>query len=70
MHWDKKTAFCILNDALNSLVCWKDKKWMFKVGATGMRYFAKSKRSKSLVLKKTFSLIWQVAFKLGYLFCQ
>ena len=43
---------------------------MFKVGATGMRYFAKSKRSRSLVLKKTFSLIGQVAFKLGYLFCQ
>ena len=37
----------------------------FKVAATDMRYFAKSKLSRSLVHKKNFSLIWQVVFKLG-----
>ena len=42
----------------------------FKVAVTDMRYFARSKLSKSLVHKKNFSLIWQVVFKLGYLFCQ
>ena len=35
-----------------------------------MRYFAKSKLSRSLVHKKNFSLIQQVAFKLGYVFYQ
>ena len=34
-----------------------------------MRYFARSKFSRSLVHKKNFSLIKQVAFKLGYVFC-
>ena len=37
---------------------------------TDMRYFARSKFSKSLVHKRNFSLIWQVVFKLGYVFCQ
>ena len=35
-----------------------------------MRYFARSKFSKSLVHKRNFSLIWQAVFKLGYVFCQ
>ena len=34
-----------------------------------MRYFARSKFSRSLVHKKNFSFIWQVVFKLGYV-CQ
>ena len=38
--------------------------------ATDMRYFARSKLSKSLVHKKNFSLMQQVVFKLGYVFCQ
>ena len=42
----------------------------FKVAATDMRYFARTKLSRSLVHKKNFSLIWQVDFNLGYLFCQ
>ena len=42
----------------------------FKVAATDMRYFARSRLSRSLVHKKNFSLIWQVDFNLGYLFCQ
>ena len=37
---------------------------------TDMRYFVRSKFSRSLVHKKNFSLIWQVVFKLGYVFCQ
>ena len=32
---------------------------MVKAAATDMRYFARSKFSKSLVHKKNFSLIWQ-----------
>ena len=42
----------------------------FKAAATCMRYFARSKFFRSLVHKKNFGLIWQVAFKLGCLFCQ
>ena len=37
---------------------------------TDMRYFARSKFSRSLVHKKNFSLIWQVVLKLEYVFCQ
>ena len=37
---------------------------------TDMRYFARIKFSRSLVHKKNFSLIWQVVFKLGHVFCQ
>ena len=37
---------------------------------TDMRYFAWIKFSRSLVHKKNFSLIWQVVFKLRYVFCQ
>ena len=44
--------------------------WSIKVAATDMRYFARSKFSRSLVHKKNISLICQVVFKLGYLFCQ
>ena len=39
-----------------------------KVAATDMRYLARSKLSRCLVHKKNFSLMWQVVFKLGYLF--
>ena len=39
-----------------------------KSAVTDMRYFAWSKLSRSLVHKKNFSLIWQVVFKLGYIF--
>ena len=42
----------------------------FKGAVTYMRYFATSKFSRSLVQKKNFSLIWQVVFQLGYVFCQ
>ena len=35
-----------------------------------MRYFARSKLARSLVHRKKFSLIRQVFFKLGYVFCQ
>ena len=38
--------------------------------AADMRYFGRSKLSRSLVHKKNFSLILQAAFKLGYVFCQ
>ena len=41
-----------------------------KVAATDMRYFARSKFSRSLVQTQNFSSIWQVVFKLGYVFCQ
>ena len=41
-----------------------------KGAKTDMRYFARSKFSKSLVHKKNFRLIWQVVFELGYVFCQ
>ena len=41
-----------------------------KVAVTDMRYFAMSKFSKSLVHKKNFSVIWQVVFMSGYVFCQ
>ena len=43
---------------------------MLKGAATDMRYFARSKSSRSLVHKKNFSLIRQVVFKLEYTFCQ
>ena len=41
-----------------------------KGAVTDMRYFARSKFSRTLVHKKNFSLIWKVRFKLGYVFCQ
>ena len=41
-----------------------------KGAATDMRYFARGKFSRSLVYKKNFSLMRQVVFKLGYVFCQ
>ena len=44
--------------------------FLIKAAATNMGYFARSKFSRSLVHKKNFSLIWQVIFKLGYLFYQ
>ena len=43
---------------------------LFTAAATDMRYFARSKLSKSLVCKKNFGWMWQVVFKLEYLFCQ
>ena len=53
-------------------LCSKQKLEIFifiKVAATDMRCFTRIKLSRSLVHKKNFSLIWQVVFKLGYLFC-
>ena len=40
----------------------------FKVAAADMRYFARSKFSKSVVHKKHFSVIWQVVLKLDAYF--
>ena len=42
---------------------------VIKVAATDIRYFERSKLSRSLVQEK-FQLDRQVLFKLGYLFCQ
>ena len=42
----------------------------FEVAATDMPYFGRSTFSRSLVHKKNFSLIWQVVFRLGYVFSQ
>ena len=49
------------------------KKQVFLIGFSlkvqrDMRYFARSKYCSSLVHRKHFSLIWQVVFKLGYVF--
>ena len=41
-----------------------------KGATTDMRYFARSKFSRSLVHRKKLSLIRQVVLKLGYVFCQ
>ena len=41
-----------------------------KVAAKNMRYLARIKFSRSLGHKKMFGLIWQVVFKLEYLFFQ
>ena len=41
-----------------------------KVAVTDMRYFARSKFSRILVHKRNFSLICQVVFKFGNVFCQ
>ena len=35
-----------------------------------MKYYARSKFSRSVVHKKNFNLIWHEVFKLGYVFCQ
>ena len=43
---------------------------LLKGAVTDMRYFVRSKFSRSLVHKKNFTLVWQVVFKLGYVFCQ
>ena len=43
-------------------------KFSIKGAATDMRYFARSKFSRSIVHKKYFSLIWQLVFKLRYYF--
>ena len=49
---------------------WKKDSVTVKVAVRDMRYFTRSKYSRSLVDKKNFSVIWQVVFKLGYVFCQ
>ena len=57
--------------SMNNLVCKVRPEIINNKGAaTDMRYFARSKFSRSLVYKKNFSLRWQVVFKLGYVFCQ
>ena len=45
-------------------------RYVFKEVATDMRYFARSKFFRSYTHKKNFSLIWQLVFKWGYIFCQ
>ena len=41
-----------------------------KAAARDLKYFASSNFFESLVHKKNFGLIWQVVFKLRYLFCK
>ena len=43
---------------------------VLKAAATDMKHLEGAKISRSLVYKKHFTLIWQVVFKLGYLFSQ
>ena len=43
---------------------------VLKAAATDMKHLEGVKISRSLVYKKHFTLIWQVVFKLGYLFSQ
>ena len=43
---------------------------IFKSAATDRRYFARNKLSMSSVPNKNFSLLWQIVFKLEYIFCQ
>ena len=40
-----------------------------KAAVTHMRYLVRSKFSRSLVHMKRFDMIWQIVFKLEYLFC-
>ena len=47
-----------------------DASFDFKITVRDIRYFARSKFSRSLVHKKNVSLIWQVVLKLGYAFYQ
>ena len=49
---------------------WTHQTFFVKAATTNMRYFARSRISRNLVHKKNIGLIWQVVFKLGYLFCQ
>ena len=51
---------------------YKDKSYKkgIKVVATDVRYFARSNFCRSLAPKENFTLIWQVLFKLRYVFCQ
>ena len=44
--------------------------YKFKGAVIDKICFARSKFAMSLVHKKNFSLIWQVVFKLGYIFCK
>lgn len=39
-----------------------------KIAAVEIRYFASSKFSRNLVYKNIFGLVWEVVFKLKYLF--
>ena len=41
-----------------------------KSAVPDMRHFARVKFFRSLVHKKDFSFIWEVLFRLGYVFCQ
>ena len=51
-------------------------RWIFimlysiKGAVTDLRYYVRSKFSRSLVHWKDLTLIWEVVFKLGYVFCQ
>ena len=59
-----QNCFEIIDYALSSC------KLKLKVAAPDMIYFASSKFSGSLVYKIKICMIWQVLFKLEYLFCQ
>ena len=64
--WNKLVYIDIATDVISNVIsCGYD-----KGAVVDMRYFARSKFSWCLVHNKTFSLIWQVVFKLGYVFCQ
>ena len=60
----------MLSDFLTSSNLNRDSKVFLKVAMIDIRYFARNKLSRILFHKKNCSLIWQVVFKLKYLFCQ
>ena len=70
LNW--KIYFTIMKIILGTALIKNDSGiyYAFKGAATDMRYFARSKFSRSLVYKKSFSLIWKLVFKVGYLFWQ
>ena len=43
---------------------------IFKGAVTYVRYFGRSKFSRSLAYKNNFGMIWEAVFNLGYAFCQ
>ena len=71
LHTEKHQSFVkVYFNTLSIKVSCKVDIIIIKGTATDMRYFARSKLSRSFVQKKNFSLIQQVVFKLGYVFCQ
>ena len=71
LHAEKHQSFVkVYFNTLSIRVSYKVDIIIIKGTATDMRYFTRSKLSRSFVHKKDFSLIQQVVFKLGYVFCQ